>query len=71
MCYSYSKSFSLPGERIGYIVIPGEVADFNKMFGAIAGAARVECHVNAPSCGSWWWPGVPANLLMWNPSPER
>lgn len=49
VCYSYSKSFSLPGERIGYIVIPGAVTDFAKVYGAIAGAARVECHVNAPS----------------------
>ena len=49
VCYSYSKSFSLPGERIGYIVVPSEVADFDKIFGAIAGAARVLTHVNAPS----------------------
>lgn len=49
VCYSYSKSFSLPGERIGYIVVPSEVTDFAKVFEAIAGAARVECHVNAPS----------------------
>ena len=49
VCYSYSKSFSLPGERIGYIVVPDEVADFDKIFGAVAGAARVLTHVNAPS----------------------
>ena len=49
VCYSYSKSFSLPGERIGYIVVPDEVADFGKVYGAIAGAARVLTHVNAPS----------------------
>ena len=49
VCYSYSKSFSLPGERIGYIVVPDEVEDFGKIFGAIAGAARVLTHVNAPS----------------------
>ena len=49
VCYSYSKSFSLPGERIGYIVVPNEVADFDKIFGAVAGAARVLTHVNAPS----------------------
>ena len=49
VCYSYSKSFSLPGERIGYIVVPDEVADFDKVFGAVAGAARVLTHVNAPS----------------------
>ena len=49
VCYSYSKSFSLPGERIGYIVVPDEVADFSKIYGAVAGAARVLTHVNAPS----------------------
>lgn len=49
VCYSYSKSFSLPGERIGYIVIPNKVAEFNMVFAAIAGAARVLTHVNAPA----------------------
>ena len=49
VCYSYSKSFSLPGERIGYIVVPDEVTDFGKVYGSIAGAARVLTHVNAPS----------------------
>ncbi|MBP3690061.1 MAG: aminotransferase class I/II-fold pyridoxal phosphate-dependent enzyme, partial [Schwartzia sp.] len=49
VCYSYSKSFSLPGERIGYILVPDEVSDFEKVYGAIAGAARVLTHVNAPS----------------------
>ena len=49
VCYSYSKSFSLPGERIGYIVVPDSSADFARIYGAIAGAARVLTHVNAPS----------------------
>ncbi|MBR1807744.1 MAG: pyridoxal phosphate-dependent aminotransferase [Selenomonadaceae bacterium] len=49
VCYSFSKSFSLPGERIGYIVVPDKVSDFDKIFGAVAGAARVLTHVNAPS----------------------
>ena len=49
VCYSYSKSFSLPGERIGYIVVPDEICDFNTIYAAIAGAARVLTHVNAPS----------------------
>ena len=49
VCYSYSKSFSLPGERIGYIVVPDSVENFEKVYGAIAGAARVLTHVNAPS----------------------
>lgn len=49
VCYSYSKSFSLPGERIGYVVVPNKVADFGRVYGAIAGAGRVMTHVNAPS----------------------
>ena len=49
VCYSYSKSFSLAGERIGYIVVPDEVAEFSSVYGAVAGAARVLTHVNAPS----------------------
>jgi len=49
VCYSWSKSLSLPGERIGYIVVPDEVTDFNKVYGAIAGAGRVLTHVNASS----------------------
>ncbi len=49
VCYSYSKSFSLPGERIGYVIVPDEVEDFGKIYGAVAGSARVLTHVNAPS----------------------
>ena len=49
VCYSYSKSFSLPGERIGYIAVPNEIIDFDVVYAAIAGAARVLTHVNAPS----------------------
>lgn len=49
VCYSYSKSLSLPGERIGYIVVPDTVSDFDRIYGAVAGAARVLTHVNAPS----------------------
>ena len=47
VCYSFSKSLSLPGERIGYIVVPNEVEDFGAVYGAVAGAARVLTHVNA------------------------
>lgn len=49
VCYSYSKSFSLPGERIGYIVISDEIVDFNMISASIGGAARVLTHVNAPA----------------------
>lgn len=47
--YSYSKSLSLPGERIGYIVIPGEAADFENLVAAANIATRILGYVNAPS----------------------
>ena len=40
VCYSYSKSLSLPGERIGYICVPDFVEDHQAVYNAIAGAAR-------------------------------
>jgi aspartate aminotransferase len=47
--YSFSKSLSLPGERIGYLVIPDEVDDAEQMKTAAAIATRVLGFVNAPS----------------------
>lgn len=47
--YSYSKSLSLPGERIGYLVIPDEVSDFEAVLGAASVATRILGFVNAPS----------------------
>lgn len=47
--YSYSKSLSLPGERIGYLVIPREVADYEDVFAAAGVATRILGFVNAPS----------------------
>ena len=49
VCYSYSKSLSLPGERIGYIYVPEAAADSKALYAAIAGSARVAGHVCAPS----------------------
>ena len=49
VCYSYSKSLSLPGERIGYICVPQQAADAPALYAAIAGAARSMGHVCAPS----------------------
>lgn len=40
VCYSYSKSLSLAGERIGYILVPNEIYDFDLVFKAICGAGR-------------------------------
>ena len=49
VCYSYSKSLSLPGERIGYVYVPQQAADHGALYAAIAGAARAAGHVCAPS----------------------
>ena len=47
--YSYSKSLSLPGERIGYLVIPDEASDGEKLIGAVNVATRILGFVNAPT----------------------
>ena len=49
VCYSYSKSLSLPGERMGYVYVPKSAADNRDLYSAIVGAARVSGHVCAPS----------------------
>ena len=49
ICYSYSKSLSLPGERIGYVYVPGNATESKRLYAAIAGAARGNGHVCAPS----------------------
>lgn len=47
--YSYSKSLSLPGERIGYVVIPNELSNSEEMIEAVTIANRIIGCVNAPS----------------------
>ena len=49
VCYSYSKSLSLPGERIGYVYVPRQAADSAELYAAVAGAARSMGHVCAPA----------------------
>ena len=49
VCYSWSKSLSLPGERLGYVLVPGQVEDFAQVYAAVAGAGRALGYVNAPS----------------------
>jgi len=49
VCYSYSKSLSLPGERIGYVYVPAQAADSKAIYAAVAGASRAIGHVCAPS----------------------
>ena len=47
--YSFSKTLSLPGERIGYLVIPDEASDSERLFQAVTIANRILGFVNAPS----------------------
>ena len=47
--YSFSKSLSLPGERIGYIFVPSTVQDARDLYAAICGAGRSMGYVCAPS----------------------
>ncbi|MBR2926853.1 MAG: pyridoxal phosphate-dependent aminotransferase [Clostridia bacterium] len=49
VCYSYSKSLSLPGERIGYIAVSPKMEDAKSLYLAICGAGRSLGYVCAPS----------------------
>ena len=49
VCYSFSKSLSLPGERLGYVLVPGDITDSADVYAAVAGAGRSLGYVNAPS----------------------
>lgn len=49
ICYSYSKSLSLPGERVGYILVPDCVENSKEIYTAVCGAGRSLGYVCAPS----------------------
>ena len=49
VCYSYSKSLSLPGERIGYILVPPTMNDSRRVYTAVCGAGRALGFVCAPA----------------------
>lgn len=49
VCYSFSKALSLPGERIGYVLVPDEVTESKSVYAAICGAGRALGYVCAPS----------------------
>ncbi len=49
VCYSYSKSLSLPGERIGYALVPDTMPDWREVYAAVCGAGRALGYVCAPS----------------------
>lgn len=49
VCYSYSKSLSLPGERIGWVLVPTTNPDHDELLPAVAGSGRKLGFVCAPS----------------------
>ena len=49
VCYSFSKSLSLPGERIGYVLVPDTAKDWKDIYFAVCGAGRSLGFVCAPS----------------------
>lgn len=58
VCYSFSKSLSIPGERIGYVLVPRDMEDKTAVYDAVAGAARSFGYVCAPSLLQKMLPGV-------------
>ena len=48
VCYSYSKSLSLPGQRIGYVLVPPQAEDADIVYAAVCGAGRALGYVCAP-----------------------
>lgn len=48
VCYSWSKSLSLPGDRIGYVLVPNSVANHERVYFAVAGAGRSLGYICAP-----------------------
>ncbi len=49
VCYSWSKSFSMPGERIGYVLVPDSVTDARRVYTAVCGSGRALGYVCAPA----------------------
>lgn len=48
VCYSWSKSLSLPGDRIGYVLVPNEVHNSREVYLAVCGAGRSLGYICAP-----------------------
>ena len=49
VCYSFSKSLSIPGERLGYVLVPPEAEDSRSLYAAVCGSGRALGYVCAPS----------------------
>lgn len=68
VCYSFSKSLSLPGERIGYVLVGNKLKDKEKIYKAICGAGRALGYVCAPALFQYMIPsclGVTSDLSVY------
>lgn len=73
VCYSFSKSLSLPGERIGYILVSPSCANCNEVFYAICGSGRALGYVCAPALFQYMIPyvlGYTSNLGAYKENKE-
>ncbi len=69
VCYSFSKSLSLPGERIGYILVSPKVNDWKNVFFAVCGAGRALGFVCAPALFQYMVPeclGLTSDLTVYD-----
>lgn len=68
LCYSYSKCLSLPGERMGYVLVPPQVENSRDVYAAVCGAGRILGYVNNTSLFQYMLPaclGATADLSVY------
>ena len=69
VCYSFSKSLSLPGERIGYILVSPKMNEWKNVFFAVCGAGRALGFVCAPALFQYMVPeclGLTSDLTVYD-----
>lgn len=74
VCYSFSKSLSLPGERIGYIAVSPRAAEAEDVYAAVMGAGRALGYVCAPALFQYMIPaclGKTADLSIYRENRDR
>lgn len=68
LCYSYSKCLSIPGERMGYVLVPPQVENNRDVYAAVCGAGRILGYVNNTSLFQYMLPaclGATADLSIY------
>lgn len=68
LCYSYSKCLSIPGERMGYVLVPPQVENNRDVYAAVCGAGRILGYINNTSLFQYMLPaclGATADLSIY------